>query len=226
MKLSYKTLAFTSSKAFLKNRKGSGTSISAFFCKIFQEKYFCCYILLPDQISVSGCLYFVRYWAICVLKLFVHQCDIILFEIKLIYLNKTFFQHDQKVYAKIQISWEWEELLRWNKKHFSSFHHCGKKTVFLDEGATFSLQIFETFVQTLFKPLNQILCERLYSSNLNDSITNMHGLAVYVKEGLCFEPVRISADSYLCFQLALSLIVLPLTITFCIFMRGFLSYFI
>ena len=33
-------------------------SFSAWF---FEEKYFSCYILLPDQISLSGCLYFVRY---------------------------------------------------------------------------------------------------------------------------------------------------------------------
>ena len=39
-----------------------------------------------------------------------------------------------------------------------------------------------------------------------DSITHMHGLAVYVKEGLPFAwdlSLENSADSYLCFQLAL-----------------------
>ena len=39
-----------------------------------------------------------------------------------------------------------------------------------------------------------------------DSITHMHGLAVYVKEGLPFAQdlsLENSADSYLCFQLAL-----------------------
>ena len=40
---------------------------------MFEEKYSSCHILLPDQISLSGCLYFVRYWAICVLKLFLNQ---------------------------------------------------------------------------------------------------------------------------------------------------------
>ena len=30
-----------------------------------------CYILLTDQISLPGCLYFLQYWAICVLQLFV-----------------------------------------------------------------------------------------------------------------------------------------------------------
>ena len=39
-----------------------------------------------------------------------------------------------------------------------------------------------------------------------DYITHMHGLAVYVKEGLLFAQdlsLEISADSYSCFQLAL-----------------------
>ena len=34
---------------------------------ISQEKYFSFYILLTDQISLSGCLCFLRYWTICVL---------------------------------------------------------------------------------------------------------------------------------------------------------------
>ena len=40
---------------------------------IFEEKTFCCCILLTDQISLTGCIYLVRHWAICVLRLFVHQ---------------------------------------------------------------------------------------------------------------------------------------------------------
>ena len=36
------------------------------FCLSFEEKYFPCYILLTDQIPLSGCLYFVRYWEISV----------------------------------------------------------------------------------------------------------------------------------------------------------------
>ena len=42
------------------------------------------------------------------------------FELNLIFLIKPFFQLDQKVKTKIQISWERKELLRWNKKDFSS----------------------------------------------------------------------------------------------------------
>ena len=40
--------------------KGSGTP--PHFEYDFQEKYFSCYILLTDQISLPGCLCFVRYW--------------------------------------------------------------------------------------------------------------------------------------------------------------------
>ena len=43
------------------------------------------------------------------------------FEIKLIFLIETFFQHEQKVMAKTEICWERKELLRWNEKYFSSF---------------------------------------------------------------------------------------------------------
>ena len=48
-------------------------SPSLISCIIFQQKYFSGYILLTNQISLSGCLYFVRYWAICVFQLFVNQ---------------------------------------------------------------------------------------------------------------------------------------------------------
>ena len=43
------------------------------FLYLFEEKYFSCNILLIDQVSLSGCSYFVRYWAICLLQLFVNQ---------------------------------------------------------------------------------------------------------------------------------------------------------
>ena len=49
---------------------------------------------VKDQISLSNCLYFLRYWAICVLQLFVNQAVTFSFEIKLVSL------HDQKVKTK------------------------------------------------------------------------------------------------------------------------------
>ena len=44
--------------------KGSGTR---FYNK--QEIYFSCYILFTGQISLTGCLYVLRHWTICVLYL-------------------------------------------------------------------------------------------------------------------------------------------------------------
>ena len=71
----------------------------------------------------SHFIVFFRYWAICVFWnmdgfIFVFCMD---FEINFIFLIKLFFLHDQEVMTKTSISWEWKELLRWNKKHFSSF---------------------------------------------------------------------------------------------------------
>ena len=67
-----------------------------------------------------------------------------------------------------------------------------------------------------------------------DSSTHMHGLAVYVKEGLPFArdlSLENSADSYLCFRLALLhllsvWLLFHLSITFFSFVNGFWFYFI
>ena len=53
--------------------KGLGTVSPAHFVYDFSKKCSSCYILLTDQISLPDCLYFLRYWAICVLQLFVNQ---------------------------------------------------------------------------------------------------------------------------------------------------------
>ena len=52
---------------------GLGIVSPAHFVCGFQRKCSSCYILLTDQISLPSCLYFLRYWAICVLQLFVNQ---------------------------------------------------------------------------------------------------------------------------------------------------------
>ena len=65
-----------------------------------------------------------------------------------------------------------------------------------------------------------------------DSITHMHGLAVYLKERLSFAQdlsLENSADSYLCFWPALlhsALLLFSLLITFFVFMHGFWFFFI
>ena len=111
---------------------GEVTSTRNFiFYIIFEEKYISCSILMIDQISLSGYLYFVRYWAVCLLQLFflfvcfsiisIAGCDVMNSEVKPIFLIMLFFLHEQKVVTKTEIFWERKELLRWNKKHFSSF---------------------------------------------------------------------------------------------------------
>ena len=62
------------------------------FCINFEEKHFSCYSLLIDQVSLSGCFQVLRYWAICVLQLFL--------KINLLFLIKPFFLHDLKVMIK------------------------------------------------------------------------------------------------------------------------------
>ena len=55
------------------SEKGLGLVSPPHFVYDFSRKMFPCYVLLTDQISLSDCLYFLRYWAICVLQLFVNQ---------------------------------------------------------------------------------------------------------------------------------------------------------
>ena len=81
---------------------------------IFQQKCSSCYILLTDQISLPGCLYFLLeildnmfIAAVCY-----PGCDVMGFEINLIFLVKPFFLHDQKVMTKALIYRERKELLR------------------------------------------------------------------------------------------------------------------
>ena len=51
--------------------KGLGLVSSSHFVYAFQGKRFSCYILFTDKILLSDSLYFLGYWAICVLQLFV-----------------------------------------------------------------------------------------------------------------------------------------------------------
>ena len=52
--------------SYFKKQKGLELVSLSHFLHNFWRKI-SCYILLPDQISLSGCVYFVRYWVICVL---------------------------------------------------------------------------------------------------------------------------------------------------------------
>ena len=54
--------------------KGLGIISPEHFVYDFLTKMFLMlYYILTDQILLPGCLYFLRYWAICVLQLFVNQ---------------------------------------------------------------------------------------------------------------------------------------------------------
>ena len=53
--------------------KGLGIVSPQKFVHDFSKKWFSCYILLTDQISLSDCLYYLKYWSICVFRLFVNQ---------------------------------------------------------------------------------------------------------------------------------------------------------
>ena len=84
---------------FLKKQKEDWNQPPIFiFCMIFLKKYFSCSILLTDRISLCGCLYFMRYWTTGY-KL-VTDCDVINFEINLIFLIEPLFSHDQNVKTK------------------------------------------------------------------------------------------------------------------------------
>ena len=53
--------------------KGLGIVFLSHFVHNFSKSCFSCYALLTDQISLPDCLYFLRYWSICVLELFVNE---------------------------------------------------------------------------------------------------------------------------------------------------------
>ena len=79
---------------------------------IFEEKYFSRYILLTDWVSLPGCLYFLRYWAMCIVFICCTVCDIMNFEINLDLLIKPFFYITKKSRQKCKYP---------KNKHFSSF---------------------------------------------------------------------------------------------------------
>ena len=66
-------------------------------CIIFEEKYFSCYILLPDQISLFGCLYLAIFGNMCLVIVCKLGNDIINFEINIFFPIKPFFLYDQRV---------------------------------------------------------------------------------------------------------------------------------
>ena len=83
---------------------------------VFLKLYLC--TLLTDQILFPDCLYFLRYWLIYVLQLFVNQVVMS----KILKLILSFWSSCFLISWKIQdTNLEREEVLSWNKRHFSSF---------------------------------------------------------------------------------------------------------
>ena len=66
---------------------------------IFEEKYLYCYILLFDKVSITGCLYFVRYWTMCIV---IVCCDVKNFEINVIFLIKPFLLQDKNLNMRMK----------------------------------------------------------------------------------------------------------------------------
>ena len=99
LKLSCRPLAFTLFETFLKYKKRSGTSHSARI--IFEEKYFWCYVISIDQISLSGLPLLCEILGkMCVGIVCKPDCDVMNFEVNLIFLIKLFLLHDQNVVTK------------------------------------------------------------------------------------------------------------------------------
>ena len=75
LKLSCKTLAFTSSKAFQKNIERCGVSLPAkVFAWFLKINIFLVTLYKLTIISImSGCVYFARYWPMYALQLFLNQ---------------------------------------------------------------------------------------------------------------------------------------------------------
>ena len=85
--------------------------------------YFSPYILLTDQISLSDCIYFLRYWEICVIFRY-PVCDAINSEINLSFLVKTFSHMTRKLKKKSNI-------LRTKKSYKikSTLHHFVRASI-------------------------------------------------------------------------------------------------
>ena len=70
LELSCRPLALPHITLFQKTKRGlEPVSLIHFLHDLWREIFL---FLLPDQISMSGCLYFVRYWPICILQLLVN----------------------------------------------------------------------------------------------------------------------------------------------------------
>ena len=101
IEINCKPLTFTSHKAFLKNKKRSGTSLPASFSAWLFKKNI--YLVIFYSLIKFDCLVAFTSWEI---GKYVHcnclpSCEILIFEINLVFLIKPFFPDDHKVKKNI-----------------------------------------------------------------------------------------------------------------------------
>ena len=119
LKLSCRPFAFTSNKTFWKTKRSLETSLSTSFSAGYSKK----------NIHIVVIYYLTNFHCLVAFTCFFMYCNCLLTRL---WRHKFWKQHyfsdqaisptwQQKVKTKTQISWEQKELLRWNKKHFSSF---------------------------------------------------------------------------------------------------------
>ena len=120
LKLNCRPLASLHIKLLLKNKRGLElVSLPHFLYKFWRKIFLFLYsrhwpnfiVWLPLLCDIFG--------NTCITIICKPGCDVTNFEVKLIFLIKLFFLHDQKVETKTKISWERKQFLIWYKKHFS-----------------------------------------------------------------------------------------------------------
>ena len=119
LKLSCRSLAFSSYQVFQKMRKGLELMSLPHFPHSFWRKTF----ILLYSINWQNFIVYLSLLCeilgnVCIAIFCKPGCDIMNFEVNLVFLIKPFFLHDQNVVKKSSISWERKKLFRRNKKHF------------------------------------------------------------------------------------------------------------
>ena len=148
-------------------KKNSGIVSPSCFVYVFSRKIF---LVLY---SLTWPIFF--FWLLLLLQIFDNiyiaivcftGCNVINFGVNLNFLTKPVFLHDRKLKTKISISWEQREILRWIKKHISSFLKC------------FQLpKIIGLTVENLFPLL--VLNKQFINGNFTRSIKLVNNGALY-----------------------------------------------
>ena len=169
---------------------------------IFGEKYFSGYILSTDQISLSHCLYFLTYCAICALQLFVSQFTRLKFEINYSFLIKAFSYMTKKVRTNIYRYQEQKQLLRWNKT--GHLNKTWNKTATFTTELCLSFQIFlSRFVLSTSFFILKISSTLAFFTKHVESVTSFWNLSVmreimdYIYQLKYFSVIIFSFNSHL-----------------------------